>query len=652
MKDLLEHILQNVDYEQPGWDDEFYVSISKAAELSGLSESQIRYFESLSGINIGQREGPKERNRVYTKRDVRLLQAVYRCKEARPAEIAEVIKSHQEQILERLEQFTLPQIIQHEEAIAGYHVLITGLVALLLSIWQEAATPPGTTIEGIIFGPQKESWKASFLQSIESKGSLDLADSLVACPTGAGKARTTDLKIFYSKQSWYLPYMDDPIWDTRWFADASKPFAIAVQWRRSPNEIQEQMPSLQLDERARALTTMLIQSLKNVLNAHPGKSGDAVSVYSRASLGPVAVAHGLSLMLRTCIQPYFSNCYTYVAKFEKDNDLRVLEQGGDPNSGYIPQFLNSSQFLDTRRFPWWIAFAKEQVSIALDQDASRRPESREEHGSVVCIPLVGQDKVVGVLGVENTCTDHTEHCLKRRDGFDGPELLRYLVCMAEIAADYLNHQVSSLERFERSQLAYTRHETTEWHWNIYQQGGLNYTRIVEKILDWTEQIGSLVEKTVNVVVIDIAEEDILAREHKGFDIIINLLQRTRLRIKTTLQSDPTASSLISKNQLVLFDEPVADHLVLVTIDIPRDYLRVILERIKRIWLATSDKFVWGEKEVAVSLQVGVCRFPSLGYERGIASEMMKHHLWMMSQQMFAKMPLEHVLEYDAVVVTE
>lgn len=652
MKDLLEHILQNVDYEQPGWDDEFYVSISKAAELSGLSESQIRYFESLSGINIGQREGPKERNRVYTKRDVRLLQAVYRCKEARPAEIAEVIKSHQEQILERLEQFTLPQIIQHEEAIAGYHVLITGLVALLLSIWQEAATPPGTTIEGVIFGPQKESWKASFLQSIESKGSLDLADSLVACPTGAGKARTTDLKIFYSKQSWYLPYMDDPIWDTRWFADASKPFAIAVQWRRSPNEIQEQMPSLRLDERARALTTMLMQSLKNVLNAHPGKSGDAVSVYSRASLGPAAVAHGLSLMLRTCIQPYFSNCYTYVAKFEKDNDLRVLEQGGDPNSGYIPQFLNSSQFLETRRFPWWIAFAKEQVSIALDQDASRRPESREEHGSVVCIPLVGQDKVVGVLGVENTCTDHTEHCLKRRDGFDGPELLRYLVCMAEIAADYLNHQVSSLERFERSQLAYTRHETTEWHWNIYQQGGLNYTRIVEKILDWTEQIGSLVEKTVNVVVIDIAEEDILAREHKGFDIIINLLQRTRLRIKTTLQSDPTASSLISKNQLVLFDEPVADHLVLVTIDIPRDYLRVILERIKRIWLATSDKFVWGEKEVAVSLQVGVCRFPSLGYERGIASEMMKHHLWMMSQQMFAKTPLEHVLEYDAVVVTE
>ncbi|HYT41587.1 MAG TPA: hypothetical protein VEP90_04535, partial [Methylomirabilota bacterium] len=63
MKDLLEKILQNVDYESPDWGDEFYVSISKAAELSGLSESQIRYFESLSGINIGQREGPKARNR-------------------------------------------------------------------------------------------------------------------------------------------------------------------------------------------------------------------------------------------------------------------------------------------------------------------------------------------------------------------------------------------------------------------------------------------------------------------------------------------------------------------------------------------------------------------------------------------------------------
>ena len=44
-------------------DDEFCVSITKAAELSGLSESQIRYLEGLQGINIGKR-GPRERNRA------------------------------------------------------------------------------------------------------------------------------------------------------------------------------------------------------------------------------------------------------------------------------------------------------------------------------------------------------------------------------------------------------------------------------------------------------------------------------------------------------------------------------------------------------------------------------------------------------------
>jgi len=157
MKDLLEKILQNVDYEPSGWEGEFYVSISKAAELSGLSESQIRYFEGLSGINIGQREGPKERNRVYTKRDVKLLRAVYQCADARPAEIAQVIKEHQELILERLGQVTLPQIIQHEELLSGQDFLIAGLVAVLLSIWQEAAGPQGAMIQGVILGPQKAS---------------------------------------------------------------------------------------------------------------------------------------------------------------------------------------------------------------------------------------------------------------------------------------------------------------------------------------------------------------------------------------------------------------------------------------------------------------------------------------------------------------
>jgi hypothetical protein len=74
----LTDLLQLAEIEHSGWDDEFYVSIGKAAKLSGLSQSQIRYFEkSLEGITIGKREGPNKRNRVYTKRDIRLLKWVY-----------------------------------------------------------------------------------------------------------------------------------------------------------------------------------------------------------------------------------------------------------------------------------------------------------------------------------------------------------------------------------------------------------------------------------------------------------------------------------------------------------------------------------------------------------------------------------------------
>ena len=92
--------------------------------------------------------------------------------------------------------------------------------------------------------------------------------------------------------------------------------------------------------------------------------------------------------------------------------------------------------------------------------------------------------------------------------------------------------------------------------------------------------------------------------------------------------------------------------MLATADVPRDYLLVFLERIRRIWKAPNDTFEWEGSPVAFSLQVGVCNFPGLGlHERDIANELMKHHLWALSQAMFDKTPLEHVLEYDAKVIT-
>src|SRR5947207_15892659 len=96
-------------------DNEFCVSITKAAELSGLSESQIRYLESLPGVNIGKR-GPKERNRVYTKQDVKLLCWIaQKQKDHRPSEIADYLRQHQEDTLGNLGRITLRQVTQYEQ---------------------------------------------------------------------------------------------------------------------------------------------------------------------------------------------------------------------------------------------------------------------------------------------------------------------------------------------------------------------------------------------------------------------------------------------------------------------------------------------------------------------------------------------------------
>src|SRR5712691_10747005 len=116
--------------EQESDEKEFYISITKTTELSKLSESQKQYLESLPGINLGKR-GPKERNRVYTKQDVKLLWWIaQKQKDHRPSEIADYLSQHQEEILGSLGHITLKQVVEHEQISSGYDVLVSRLVAL------------------------------------------------------------------------------------------------------------------------------------------------------------------------------------------------------------------------------------------------------------------------------------------------------------------------------------------------------------------------------------------------------------------------------------------------------------------------------------------------------------------------------------------
>jgi hypothetical protein len=272
------------------------------------------------------------------------------------------------------------------------------------------------------------------------------------------------------------------------------------------------------------------------------------------------------------------------------------------------------------------------------------------------------DKVVGVLSIENTHADQKMHCLTGRNGLTDADLLRYLICIAEIAAEYLSLTESSAQKAERSKIAYASEETVSWWLDIYQFGGLNYTRFIEKVCCWMEEVPVNADDEVNLVVIDIFKESDLAARFQGFEVIIDIVRRTRNRIFELIQNDPIAKDLAAQKKILLFDAPVGEHLLLATVSShnePRDYLLIFLEKIRRFWdREAGDIFNWKRVEIDVTLQIGMCRFDGLAkYEKRTASQILNYHLQELVNRIYARdrdsqQPLNRVMEYDAIIRTE
>ncbi len=653
-------------------DDEFCVSITKAAELSGLSESQIRYLEGLQGINIGKR-GPKERNRVYTKQDVKLLWWIAQ-HDYQPSKIANFLSQRQEEILGILGRITLQRVVQYEQNSSAYDVLVSRLVALILSIWQEAALGGGkkadAVIMGVVFGPQDEMWKASFLQNYAEGRAIDLAGSLVVWSTIVQEELKDiivdpdiifgNLNVIFSNQTWYLPATKKLVFDTSHFSDLTEPFAVAILWRPLDKNTaihQLQRSAQNVSGLQKKLASVLMQSLSYTVKGSPHPTSLQASVFSRGILGRRSVSRGLSLLLETCIEPYFSDCYLYIAKFGPMGQLEILERRGDENAGYLPKALA------TQDLPWWIRYVRKNASLALAKDAAATHLTHKgEYGSVICFPLIVIDKVVGVLSIENTHADQKIHCLAERNGLADADLLRYLICITEIAAEYLSLTESSAQKAERSKVAYASEETASWWLNIYHFGGLNYTKFIEKVCCWMEEVPINSDDEVNLIVIDIFRESDLSARFQGFEVIIDIIRRTRERISELIQNDPIAKDLAAQKKIMLFDTPVGEHLLLATVssyDEPRDYLLIFLEKIRRFWDRESgDIFSWKRVDIDVALQVGTCRFGGLArYERRVASQILNYHLQELVNRIYDRdkdneRPLEHVIEYNAIIRTE
>ena len=651
-------------------DDDFCVSITKATELSGLTESQIRYLDTLPSITIGKRR-LGERNRVYSKLDVMLLRWIAE-QEGRPSDIIDRFNKQQEKILRELGHVTLQQVIDAERSALGHDVLVSRLVTLLLSIWRETmqAMKVDATILCVIFGPQDEDWKASFLESCKEKRSFDLTHSLIVWSDPPkddvfqdANAISSNLSIIYSRQSWYLPFDEKVIFDTSRFTNSNDPFAVAVLWlptydragedKKLESSVQKKLETsaqyLNRSKSKKKLVDLLMRSFRFVIRRSGQSVNIPVVVYLRSGMGEYSVIQCLRLLLDTCIRPYFSDCYYYVGRFDSNGELVLLAQGGEKTAGYLPVAKSNH---DT---PWWISFVRDRAGLALAQDVRTGPMHKSEYGSVVCFPLMALEKVVGVLGIE--ITDRTKHCLTERHGYVDADLLRYLICISEIAAEYLSLMESSAQKAERSRVAYVTEEAVNWWLNIYRFGGSDYTRIAEKVYDWLEQENLRTQDAFYVILIDIYNEGELTATYQGVEVIIYIVQKLKERLKEFLANDPIAANLLNAHQLAILEEPVGDHLLFAEVQIPRDYLLMLLEQIREFWQHTNDDLIWkGVKVQHFTLQVGACRFVGLAdYDKKMASRIMNYHLKKLAQQLYVRhqgQPLNHVLEYEAAILTE
>ncbi len=649
-------------------DDDFCVSITKAAELSGLTDSQIRYLETLPSITLGRRR-PGERNRVYSKLDVMMLRWIAG-QEGRPSDIIDHFNKQQEKILRELGHVTLQQVIDAERSVLGHDVLVSRLVTLLLSVWRETlqAMRVDATPLCVIFGPQDENWKALFLESCKEKSSFDLAHSLVVWSNPSkedivqdSNATPNSLSIIYSQQSWYLPFDEKAIVDTSRFTNPTDSFAVVILWLPTHASEDKKLESgdqkklemsahyLNKSKSKKKLVDLLMKSLKQIIKRSGQSVNVPIVVYLRSGMGEYAAVQCLKLLLDTCIRPYFSDCYYYVGRFDSSGEFALLTHGGEKAAGYLPVARANH---DT---PWWISYVHDRAGLALAQDVSTGPMHKSEYGSTVCFPLMALEKVVGVFGIEST--DRTKHCLIERHGYVDADLLRYLICISEIAAEYLSLMESSEQKSERSRVAYVTDEAVNWWLNIYRFSGSDYTRIAEKAYDWREQESSKTQDDFCVILIDVYNEGELTANYQGIEVVIHIIHKLKERLTELLSNDPIAANMLNAHQLALFEEPVGDHLLFAEEQMPRDYLLLLLEQIREFWQHSNDDLIWkGVKVQRFTLQVGVCHFVGLAdYDKKMATRIMNYHLKKLAQQLYVRhqdQPLNHVLEYEASIVTE
>lgn len=149
-------IILDVDRKADGWQHNLSVTIGQARLLTGLRESQIRYYEGLEALRPRKSSDQSGANRLFTLTELRRLSVLARLTEQgrRPAEAAELVRtfSHAVDIGARL---PISTIARQERGAVADGFLLARLMSQLIAAAQAELAPdeggaPAVRVRGAI----------------------------------------------------------------------------------------------------------------------------------------------------------------------------------------------------------------------------------------------------------------------------------------------------------------------------------------------------------------------------------------------------------------------------------------------------------------------------------------------------------------------
>lgn len=136
---LLTAILERIVAESADWQRSMAVSIGRASAISGLKESQIRYFEELHALQPAKSTAQSGASRLYTLADLRRLRALALLAEHgyRAAESAALVRANAD-LVDQASRISVEALIARERGVVADGFFLARLASLLIDTLQSA----------------------------------------------------------------------------------------------------------------------------------------------------------------------------------------------------------------------------------------------------------------------------------------------------------------------------------------------------------------------------------------------------------------------------------------------------------------------------------------------------------------------------------